>query len=156
LGGQWGIGRPARLPSPNHRKKLRRERLCAAKFDHKGLFMELRSEEMPNGVKLVTLAGRFDIAGTQEIDQRFTALTASSKALIAVDVSAVSFLASIGIRTLVSSARALANRGGAMALVGPQPLVEQTLLAAGIDSIIPIFPNLDEAGRGLQASATAH
>src|SRR6478736_2432 len=126
------------------------------KFDHKGLLMELRSEEMPNGVKLVTLAGRFDIAGTQEIDQRFTALTATSKALIAVDVSAVSFLASIGIRTLVSSARALANRGGAMALIGPQPLVEQTLLAAGIDSIIPIYPNLDEAGRGLQASATAH
>ena len=41
-----------------------------------------------------------------------------------------------------------------MALIGPQPLVEQTLLAAGIDSIIPIYPNLDEAGRGLQASAT--
>jgi anti-anti-sigma factor len=118
--------------------------------------MELRSEEMPNGVKLVTLAGRFDIAGTQEIDQRFTAITATTKALVAVDVSAVSFLASIGIRTLVSSARALANRGGAMALIGPQPLVEQTLLAAGIDSIIPIYPNLDEAGRGLQASATAH
>ena len=118
--------------------------------------MELRSEEMPNGVKLVVLAGRFDIAGTQEIDQRFTALTATSKALVAVDVSAVSFLASIGIRTLVSSARALANRGGAMALIGPQPLVEQTLLAAGIDSIIPNYPNLDEAGRGLQASATAH
>ena len=117
--------------------------------------MELRTEDMPNGVKLVVLAGRFDIAGAQDIDLRFTAITASSKALVAVDVSAVSFLASIGIRTLVSSARALANRGGSMALVKPQPLVEQTLIAAGIDSIIPIYPNLDDAVRGLQAAATA-
>lgn len=115
--------------------------------------MELRTEELPNGIKVVMLSGRMDIAGTQQIDMRFTAITASQKALIAVDLSEVSFLASIGIRTLVSSARALANRGGAMAVVKPQPLVEQTLLAAGIDSIIPIYPNLDEAARGLQAAA---
>ncbi|HSE12569.1 MAG TPA: STAS domain-containing protein [Rudaea sp.] len=118
--------------------------------------MELRTEDTPGGVKLVVLAGRFDIAGTQDIDQRFTAITASSKALVAVDVAGVTFLASIGIRTLVSSARALANRGGAMALVKPQPLVEQTLIAAGIDSIIPIYPSLEEAERGLLASSAAH
>jgi anti-anti-sigma factor len=115
--------------------------------------MELQTEELPSGIKVVVLSGRMDIAGTQQVDLRFTAITASQKALVAVDLSAVSFLASIGIRTLVSSARALANRGGAMAVVKPQPLVEQTLLAAGIDSIIPIYPNLDEAARGLQAAA---
>ena len=115
--------------------------------------MELRTEDLPNAIKLVALSGRMDIAGTQQIDQRFTALTATSKALIAVDLAEVPFLASIGIRTLVSSARALSNRGGHMALVNPQPLVKQTLVAAGIDSIIPVHANLDEAGRGLQAAA---
>ena len=93
-------------------------------------------------------------AWTQEIDLRFTTLAASQKALIAVDLSAVSFLASIGMRTLVSSARALMNRGGSMALANPQPLVQQALVAAGIDSLIPIYPNIDEASRGLQASAS--
>jgi anti-anti-sigma factor len=115
--------------------------------------MDLRTEDLPNGIKLVMLAGRMDIAGTQQIDVRFTALTATNKALVAVDLAEVPFLASIGIRTLVSSARALANRGGHMALVNPQPLVGQTQIAAGIDSIIPIYPSLDEAGRGLQAAA---
>jgi anti-anti-sigma factor len=115
--------------------------------------VELKTQETPDGVKIITLAGRMDIAGTQQIDLRFTSLAASQKAFIAVDLSEVSFLASIGMRTLVSSARALMNRGGAMALASPQPLVNQALVAAGIDSLIPIYPNIGEASRALQASA---
>lgn len=115
--------------------------------------MELRTQQSPDGVQVIFLAGRMDIAGTQEIEMRFTNLAASRKGLVAVDLSDVSFLASIGMRTLVSSARALMNRGGAMALASPQPLVQQALVAAGIDSLIPIYPNVDEASRGLKASA---
>jgi len=114
--------------------------------------MQMRTEDLADGVKAVFLSGRMDNAGTQEIDLSFTALTATSKALIAVDLSEVSFLASIGIRTLVSSARAVANRGGAMALANPQPLVAETLMAAGIDSIIPIYTDMGEAGRELLAA----
>ncbi len=117
--------------------------------------MELRPLESPDGVTVLSLSGRMDIAGTQEIEQRFTNLASSRKGLVAVDLSEVTFLASIGMRTLVSSARALMNRGGAMALVNPQPLVKQALIAAGIDSLIPIFASLDEAGRSLKASAPA-
>lgn len=115
--------------------------------------MELQTRELPEGVKVVVLSGRMDIAGTQEIDLRFTSIAASNKALVAVDLSGVSFLASIGMRTLVSSARALSNRGGAMALVGPQPIVEQALIAAGIDSLIPICNDVDDASKRLRASA---
>lgn len=117
--------------------------------------MELQTEELEGGVKLVKLTGRMDIAGTQEIDLPFTALTASQKAMIAVDLSDVTFLASIGMRTLVSSARALANRGGSMALVNPQQIVAQALMAAGIDSLIPIYTSTDEASRGLQAAVSS-
>lgn len=117
--------------------------------------MELQTRETPEGVKIVVLAGRMDIAGTQEIETPFTTATASQKALVAVDLSEVSFLASIGMRTLVSSARALMNRGGAMALANPKPMVQQALLAAGIDSLIPIYADIGEATRGLQAAARA-
>jgi anti-anti-sigma factor len=115
--------------------------------------VELKTQETPDGVKIITLAGRMDIAGTQEIDLRFTNLAASQKSLVAVDISGVTFLASIGMRTLVSSARALMNRGGAMALANPQPLVQQALIAAGIDSLIPIYPDAQQATQGLLASA---
>ena len=121
---------------------------------NQGKLVELRTEDLPGGVKAVFLTGRMDIAGTQEVDLRFTSIMATDKALVAVELSGVSFLASIGIRTIVSNARALANRGGAMVLVRPQPLVEQTLLAAGIDSVVPIWPDLDEGVRSLQAAAS--
>jgi len=45
------------------------------------------------------------------------------------------------------------NRGGAMALVNPAPMVNQALIAAGLDSLIPIYPDIQQASRGLQASA---
>ena len=115
--------------------------------------MELRSEDLPNGIKLIVLSGRMDIAGTQQIDTQFGGLTAGAKALIAVDVSDVSFLASIGMRTLVSSARELMHRGGAMVLVNPKPIVNQALVAAGIDSLIPVCSNVDAAERELKAAA---
>jgi len=119
----------------------------------RGNFVELRTQDTPDGVKTIILTGRMDIAGTQEIEQQFTSLAAGQKALIAVDLSGVSFLASIGMRTLVSSARAQMNRGGAMALVNPAPMVNQALIAAGLDSLIPIYPDIQQASRGLQASA---
>jgi len=113
----------------------------------------LRTQETPDGVITIVLTGRMDIAGTQEIEQQFTTLAAGRKALVAVDLSGVSFLASIGMRTLVSSARAQMNRGGAMALVNPGPMVNQALIAAGLDSLIPIYPDIEQASRGLQAAA---
>lgn len=115
--------------------------------------MELKTQDSQDGVTVLSLSGRMDIAGTQEIELRFTNLASSRKGLVAVNLADVTFLASIGMRTLVSSARALMNRGGAMALVNPQALVKQALIAAGIDSLIPIFANLDEASRSLKASA---
>jgi anti-anti-sigma factor len=115
--------------------------------------MELRNERLMEGVDKLTLAGRMDSAGVQEIDHRFTALTATQKALILVDLSLVSFLASIGIRTLVTNAKALRRRGGSMALLKPQPLVAEVLKTAGIDTIIPIFDDQARALGALKATA---
>jgi len=56
----------------------------------RGNFVELRTQDTPDGVKTIILTGRMDIAGTQEIEQQFTSLAAGQKALIAVDLSGVS------------------------------------------------------------------
>jgi len=119
----------------------------------RGKLVDLTAQETPDGIKIITLAGRMDIPGTQQIESRFADLAASDKANVVVDLSNVSFLASIGMRTLVSSARALMNRGGAMALANPQPMVKQALLAAGIDSLVPSFADAAAATLGLQAAA---
>jgi anti-anti-sigma factor len=115
--------------------------------------MELTTEQLADGVERIILSGRMDSEGTRAIDLRFTSLTTTRPAQIVVDFSEVSFLASIGIRTLISSARALARRGGRMVLAGPQPIVEEVLRLGGIDSLIPVYADVASACAGLRAAA---
>lgn len=127
-----------------------------ALFGGSPTIMELTTEDLPGGVQKIILSGRMDSAGTQQIDLRFTALTATKPARIVLDFSQVSFLASIGIRTLVQNARALARRGGRMVLAGPQPLVEDVLRLAGVDSLIPVYADSASAYAHLADTAADH
>jgi anti-anti-sigma factor len=114
--------------------------------------MDLRSEQLADGVEKISLVGRMDSIGGHDINQRLAALVGSRK-LAVVDLSEVSFLASIGIRTLVINARAQSLRGGVMALANPQPVVAEVLKMAGIDTIIPVYPDVDSAWCALMAAA---
>ncbi len=107
--------------------------------------MELETNELEPGILGISLAGKMDVAGAQDIDLKFTALTATRKATILVDLSRVTLLASIGIRTLVSCAKAQKQRGGAMVLYQPTSMVEKVLRSMGIDVIIPIAHDMTAA-----------
>ncbi|MDM0117362.1 STAS domain-containing protein [Variovorax sp. J22R133] len=117
--------------------------------------MDLRSEHLADGVEKISLVGRMDSIGGHDIDTRFAALVAARKLLAVVDMSEVSFLASIGIRTLVINARAQSQRGGGMALANPQPHVAEVLKMSGIDTIIPVYPDVDTACSALMLMAAA-
>ncbi len=106
--------------------------------------MNIESENLNDDVRKIALAGRFDIEGAQQIDLRFSGLTANQKAVI-VDMAGVNFLASIGIRTLVLAAKAVAQRGGKMVLLNPDGNVTKVLEMAGIDALIPISRSLEAA-----------
>jgi len=106
--------------------------------------MQIESGTLDGGIQKITLAGRMDVQGTQEIDLKFTGYTAKQLAVI-VDMSGVNFLASIGIRTLLLAAKAVSQRGGKMVLLNPDGNVTKILEMAGIDTLIPISRSLDEA-----------
>ncbi|MGO8921244.1 MAG: STAS domain-containing protein [Stellaceae bacterium] len=106
--------------------------------------MEIIVEELDGGVTWVSLAGRLDIAGSTAIDLRFNTVSGSRQAIV-VDLSAVSFIASMGMRTLVSGAKAARSKGGRMVLLFPDTNVEKALKIARIDTLIPIYHDSDEA-----------
>jgi anti-anti-sigma factor len=64
-------------------------------------------------------------------------------------MSAVTFVASIGIRILVTSARAQAQRGGKMVIIAPPGRGAEVLTMAGIDRLIPFVDDLDAARAAL-------
>lgn len=107
--------------------------------------MDLRYSVLENGVKYLILDGNLDMQGTAQVELKFTAYAASEKAGVVVDLSQVQFLASIGIRMLIASAKALYNRGGKLALLNPAPQVAKVLDLAQIDTIIPVFDSLEAA-----------
>ena len=115
--------------------------------------MDLQVQQLADGIDCVSLAGRLDSSGVEAIDARLSSLTATRAAHIVVDLSQVPFLASIGIRLLLTNARALKQHGGRMALLSPQSLVEEVLKLTGIESIIPIFHDLEAASAALRESA---
>jgi anti-anti-sigma factor len=104
----------------------------------------LESELVDGYILKIAIDGRLDIEGAQAIDMKFTALTANKTAVL-VDLSQVGFLASIGMRTLLSCAKAIANRGGRMVLLSPQPLVREVLERSGVASLIAVYDDLDSA-----------
>src|ERR1700742_491341 len=85
----------------------------------------------------VMLVGRLDIQGAEAVAMPLATLS-GAKQNILVDMSQVSFLASIGIRHLVTATKALSRRGGRLILVSPQDVVREVLTTAGLASMIPM------------------
>jgi anti-anti-sigma factor len=71
---------------------------------------------------------------------------AQAPAKVIVDLSALTMLASIGIRALVASAKAIKARGGKMVLVvDAGSTVMANIRIAGVDQLIPVFGSAEDA-----------
>ena len=107
--------------------------------------MEMSVAELGPGLLCVALQGRLDTVGVDQVEIRFTAAVASSEGGAAVDLSAVSFLSSMGVRMIIANARAQRARGRNRVLFGARPVVQSTLLMVALDQIIPIVADREQA-----------
>ena len=114
--------------------------------------MPISHQDVGDSLRRITLTGRLDGLGTAEIAPQFTALTSQWRERMLVDLTAIDFLASIGIRALISNAKLLRRNGGRMVLlVGHNPPVTKVLEATGIDSLIPTFAEAADAEKAALA-----
>jgi len=114
--------------------------------------MPIQYEDTNANIRLIKISGRLDIPGTGEIEGKFAALAATDKHPVVVDLTEVSFLASIGIRAIITNAKAQLQRGGKMVLfVGDNAGVAKTLQMTGIDSLVPMFGDIGEATAAVAA-----
>lgn len=107
--------------------------------------MEISEELLKDDVRRILLSGRMDIEGVGGIETRFAGMTAAPRMAIIVDMSAVPFMSSIGIRALMMNAKAVGRRGGRFVILNPDPNVRSVLKSSSIDLLIPICDDLDEA-----------
>lgn len=106
--------------------------------------MNLDVVDRDDGITSVMLSGRMDVQGAIAVDKKFSAI-AEEKKKVVIDLSQVTFMASLGIRTLIMSCKTLASKGGDMVLLNPQPNVEKVLRTSGVDTVIQIVPDMNAA-----------
>lgn len=86
----------------------------------------------------VALVGRLDIQGVNEIQLEFLHQTTSLPRNAMVDLSELTYIASLGISMLVSAAKKLERNGARMVLLQPAPLVRKALETSSLQEVIPI------------------
>jgi len=114
--------------------------------------MNMTQETLDGNLTRISLDGRLDLDGTQKVEQQFSYRTTTAPGRFAIDLTGVTFIASIGIRMLLTAARAQAQRGGRMILISPGGMSRKVLETAGVDQLVPIVADLDAARSTLGAA----
>lgn len=100
--------------------------------------MEMEVIELDGNTRKVVLHGRLDTPGVGQVETRFSASIVPGGRRAVVDLSDVSFIASMGLRMFISVARATGRNGGKLVLLAPQPMVNEVFVNAALGDIIPI------------------
>ena len=114
--------------------------------------MSISYSDVGDNLRRIFISGRLDTPGTDSVASKLEELVAAPKKGVVVDLSSVQLLASIGIRALITSAKAVQSRGGKMVLVVPNgSSVSMSLKATGVDQLIPVFKGTADAERAAVA-----
>jgi stage II sporulation protein AA (anti-sigma F factor antagonist) len=97
----------------------------------------------------LTLEGKLDIVGADEIAAPLAVLSKTKSALL-LDMAGVTFLTSPGIRQLVTASKALARSGGRLVLLKPNETVVDVLVVAGVSDLMTIVQSEADAAAALQ------
>jgi anti-sigma B factor antagonist len=98
-----------------------------------------------DGITRAVLQGRLDSGAVDRIELNFTAGIVPVGKPAVVDLTDVTFLASLGIRMLLSTARALDRRGAKLALFGASPAVMEIIETVALTEIVPVLGTESEA-----------
>jgi anti-anti-sigma factor len=117
--------------------------------------MELNCTDLEDGIRRIDLDGRLDIEGTGEVALRFMSLVSTARRLVVVDLSGVTFLASLAISTLIQAARTAKLRGGRLVLMAPRSNVEKVLTTMRVADLFPVCADLESARAALRSDGAA-
>lgn len=93
----------------------------------------------------VVLDGRLDLAGAEKAEVQLSTVLAARPDAVIVDLGKVTFMASVGLRLLMTSGKSLAKAGAAMRLINPDETARTILKSTAIDKVLPVLDGLDIA-----------
>ena len=99
--------------------------------------MQIDKTDLGNSITRMKLAGRLDLNGSAMVEIPLSLAAKNCQSLV-VDMSEVSYVASLGVRHLVMAAKTLGRGGGKLVLFAATEPVSEVLETMGITDIIPL------------------
>jgi anti-anti-sigma factor len=97
------------------------------------------------GQTVVTVTGDVDMHSQSGLRDALIEAGAVPGTRVVLDLSGVEFMASAGVQVLLDGASQFETAGGALVLVGPQPMVARVLSLTQADQLIPVAATVAEA-----------
>ena len=113
--------------------------------------MNMDITDLGNNTVKVSFKGRLDTPGVGRVETGFVAALVPKGRSAIVDLSEVEFVASLGIRMLLTVARGLGMRHGRLVLFAAQAPVRDVFDAVSLGDLIPIVADEPAAMAALRA-----
>jgi anti-sigma B factor antagonist len=111
--------------------------------------MTIWDEPASEGSWLVVVSGRLDQSQNQLLEDELLRLLDEGHNQLIVDLSEVTYVNSGGLRCLVTVWRQARERGGNIVLCGLSERIARVFMIVGFDKVFLIYPDRDDAERGL-------
>lgn len=108
--------------------------------------MEL-AQKVAENVGVLTVSGQVDAASAPEVEKALQALLTAQRGQVVVDLTAVDYVSSAGLRVLLAGIKQARSLGGDLRLAGLQPHVKEVFDIAGFTPLFQITPDAAAAVR---------
>jgi len=103
------------------------------------------SEERKPGVLLLGLSKRFDSTNAKQVEEKILGVIAAGDHRLVLDLTALDYISSAGLRVLLVAANRLKSAEGKFALFGLNDHVRQVFDIAGFSSFLSTHASREEA-----------
>jgi anti-sigma B factor antagonist len=109
----------------------------------------VRSAESPGRPHtVVELSGEADLNDSAALRDLIAAEAGDQTGTLVLDLSGLRFMDSAVLHVILVAGRAMAARGGTLALASPRDAVRRILTLSGGDKMVPVYDSVAEAERG--------
>lgn len=102
-----------------------------------------------DGVSVVSVSGEIDLVTAPALEQAIGAVVAEGPTALVIDLSAVEFLGSVGLKILAATYEKL-GKSAEFGVVARGPATRRPIHLTGLDKTFPLYPTLDDALTGVR------
>ncbi len=106
--------------------------------------MEIKIDRQDD-IMVLSLSGRMDAVSSPAFDKELERLISESNKRFILDLSALDYISSAGLRSILLVSKRLKQEGGALLLSCLKDMVKEVFDISGFSSIIPIYDTVESA-----------